>query len=429
MDWRVQYSDKLVSADEAVKHVRSGDMVMVQQAHATATLLLDALVKRADELENVTIMSHNLWEVPAFLDRRYSDSFHYLCNFLDKGTRAASKAGMVDFVPVFYHNMPKYYKEVNRPDVFFLMLTEPDKDGYCSYSLNADYSCACAEAAKTIIAQINPSLPRTFGAKISMDDLTWIVEQDQPLKEVKMGKSGEIEKAIAAQIAPHIRDGACLQLGIGGVPDAILPWLKDKKNLGVHSELLSDGIVDLYESGAIDNSRKTVNRGKFVVNFLIGTQKLFRFVDNNPDVLVLPVDYVNDPWVIGQNDNVVSINSCLQVDLLGQVNADTVRGELYSGVGGQVDFIRGARLSKGGLSFIALPSTAVNGTISRIVPHLDSRTPVTTSRFDVQYICTEFGAVNLWGKTVRERAELLINIAHPDFRGELREQARALKLI
>lgn len=429
MDWRAKYNDIIVSADEAVKCIKSGDMIMIQQAHATSYFLLDALARRADELEDISIMCHNLWQAPSFLGTEYERKFHLLCNFLDKGTRPAYKEGKVDFVPVFYHDMPKYYREINRPDVFFVMLTPPDENGYCSYALNADYSCACAEAAKIIIAQINPSLPRTYGAKISMDDLTWVVEHDEPMEEMKLGKCGEIEKQIAAQIAPFIKDGACLQLGIGGVPDAVLSWLKDKKHLGVHSELLSDGIVELYEAGAIDNSMKTVNKGKFVVNFLIGTKKLFDFVDNNPDVLVLPVDYVNDPWVIGQNENVVSINSCLQVDLLGQVDADTISGKLYSGIGGQVDFVRGARLSKGGLSFIALPSTAKNSTISRIIPHLETGTPTTTSRHDVQYICTEYGAVNLYGRTVRERAELLISIAHPNFRDALRAQARAEGLV
>ena len=256
-----------------------------------------------------------------------------------------------------------------------------------------------------------------------MDELDYIVIHDQPLPELTKSQTGGVEQQIAAHIVPYIQDGACLQLGIGGLPDAILGFLKDKKHLGIHSEVLSDGIIDLYESGAIDNSQKKLDKGKIVANFLIGTKRLFDFADHNPDLLVVPVDYTNDPYIISQNDHVVSINSCLQVDLLGQVNADTIGGKQYSGCGGQIDFVRGAQMSRGGMSFITLPSTAKNGTVSRIIPHLETGTPVTTSRFDVQYICTEYGVVNLFGKTVSERAEALIEIAHPDFRPALRRQA------
>lgn len=422
MDWKTAYADKIVSAAEAVKHVRSGDTVVIQQASGTATYLVDALTDRADELENVKIIAHNLWEVPRFLDPQYGKSFRHVSQFLDRGTRQAYREGRVDMLPAFYYQMPKYYRE-HPADVFFVMLTEPDENGFCSYALNADYSVANVEAAKLVIAQINPSLPWTYGARVSMDQLDYVVVHDQPLPELTKSKTGGVEERIAAHIVPYIQDGACLQLGIGGLPDAILGFLKDKKHLGVHSEVLSDGIIDLYESGAIDNSQKKLDKGKMVVNFLIGTKRLFDFANHNPDLLVLPVDYTNDPYVIAQNDNVVSINSCLQVDLLGQVNADTIGGRQYSGCGGQIDFVRGAQMSKGGMSFITLPSTAKGGAISRIVPHLETGTPVTTSRFDVQYICTEYGAVNLFGLTVSERAEALIGIAHPDFREELRRQA------
>ena len=422
MDWRTVYADKIVSAAEAVSHVKSGDTVVIQQASGTATYLMDALTERADELENVKIIAHNLWEVPRFLDPQYGKNFRHISQFLDRGVRTAYREGRVDLLPAFYYKMPQYYRE-HPADVFFVMLTEPDENGVCSYSLNADYSVANVEAAKIVVAQINPSLPWTYGSTVSMDELDYVVIHDDPLPQLTKSKTSGVEERIAAHIVPYIQDGACLQLGIGGLPDAILGFLKDKKHLGIHSEVLSDGIIELYESGAIDNSAKQINTGKMVANFLIGTKRLFDFADHNPDLLMLPVDYTNDPYVIAQNDNVISINSCLQVDLLGQVNADTIGGRQYSGCGGQIDFVRGAQMSKGGMSFITLPSTAKNGTVSRIVPHLETGTPVTTSRFDVQYICTEYGAVNLFGLTVSERAEALISIAHPDFREELRRQA------
>lgn len=428
MDWKVAYAAKIVSPSEAVRHVKSGDTVVIQQASGTATCLVDALTDRAEELEHVKIIAHNLWDVPRFLEPKYGKSFRHVSQFLDRGVRQAYREGRVDLLPAFYYQMPQYYRE-NPADVFFVMLTEPDENGFCSYSLNADYSVSNVEAAKLVIAQINPSLPWTYGAKVSLEELDYIVIQDQPLPELEKSRSNGVEKQIASFIVPYIQDGACLQLGIGSLPDAILGFLKDKKHLGIHSEVLSDGIIDLYESGAIDNSQKTLDRGKMVANFLIGTKRLFAFADHNPNLLVLPVDYTNDPYVIAQNDHVVSINSCLQVDLLGQVNADTIGGKQYSGCGGQIDFVRGAQMSKGGMSFITLPSTAKGGTISRITPHLETGTPVTTSRFDVQYVCTEYGVVNLFGKTVSERAEALIQIAHPAFREDLYRKAKEEHLI
>lgn len=428
MDWKATYQNKIVSAGQAVKCVNSGDTVVLQQAAGTAMHLMDALTDRAPELKDVKVIAHNIWETPRFLEPQYAGIFRHVSQFLDRGTRQAYREGRVDPLPAFYYQMPKYYRE-HPADVFFVMLTEPDEEGNCSYGLNADYSVANIEAAKTVVAQINPSLPWTYGAKVSLDKLDYIVIHDQPLPELTKSETGGVEEQIAAHIVPFIQDGACLQLGIGGLPNAILNFLKDKKHLGIHSEVLSDGIIDLYESGAIDNSCKTLDKGKIVSNFLIGTKRLFDFADHNPDLLVVPVDYTNDPYVIAQNDNVISINSCLQVDLLGQVNADTIGGKQYSGCGGQIDFVRGAQMSKGGKSFITLPSTAKKGTVSRIIPHMETGTPVTTSRFDVQYICTEYGVVNLSGKTVKERAEALIGIAHPDFRGELRRQAVEEKLI
>ena len=429
MNWREKYKDKIVPAAEAVKSIKSGDKVMFQQSHGVSLTLLDALTDRADELENVTLMNHITFGSPRFLEPQYEKSFKHVSNFLAGATRKAYAEGRMEYMPCFYYQTPDYYRNVNRPDVFLVSLSMPDENGVCSYSLNPDYSIACVEVAKTVIAHINPNLPKTHGSTISLDEVTYVVEKEEEVMEVFMAGNGEVEKAIGQHIAPLINDGDTLQLGIGGVPDAVLSCLGDKKDLGIHSELFSDGVVDLYNAGVITNKKKNLHNGKFIANFLIGSQKLFDFVDDNPDVLMLPVDYVNDPRVIAKNDNMVSINSCIEVDLLGQVNADSVRGEFYSGVGGQVDFIRGASMSKGGKSIISVPSTAGKGKFSRIVCKFDEGTPITTSRFDVHYICTEFGIVELRGKTIKERAEALISIAHPDFREDLTQQAKEAGLI
>ena len=261
-----------------------------------------------------------------------------------------------------------------------------------------------------------------------MDQITWAVEHPSPLKEVIMGRAGETEKTIAGLIAPLIQDGACLQAGIGGIPDIVLSLLKEKNDLGIHTELLTDGIVDLCRIGVINNKRKNICSGVSVATFAVGSKKLFEFIDHNPTIAMLPVDFVNNPRIIAQNDNVISINSCLQVDLLGQVNADTISGAPYSGIGGQADFVRGASMSKGGKSFLALPSIACQGAVSRIVPFLPSDTPVTTSRFDVQYIVTEYGIADLWGKSMKERAKALIDIAHPKFRSNLEQSLKTSEL-
>lgn len=425
MDWKRVYADKIVETpDEAVKIIRDGDRVTFQQGHAENKALLAALVRRKDELSNVWIHGHNHWGPADYCKPGTEGHFKCTSNFLCTSNRKDNHEGRLDFLPMFYHQTEEFYGDGLRPDVFFLMLSAPDEDGICSFGLNADYSVVCARSAKKVIAQINPSMPRTYGAVFNLKDADVILEYDEPLTEISMGTPGELDQKIGGYIADLIRDGDCLQLGIGGIPNAVLACLKDKKDLGIHSELFSDGVVDLYNAGVITNARKNYNRGKFVANFLLGSQKLFDFANNNPDVLVLPVGITNDPVEIAKNDNMVSINSCLQVDLFGQVNAETINGKEYSGIGGQVDFVRGAQMSKGGRSIITVKSTAKNDTISNIVVSLPPRTIVTTSRYDVQYVCSEYGIVNLHGKMVSERAEALISIAHPKFRESLRAEAK-----
>ena len=294
-------------------------------------------------------------------------------------------------------------------DVALVSVTPPDENGMVSLGVSVDYDYEAVMTAKIVIAQVNDQMPFTYGKLIPVDKFTYFVDYSAPIIELAPPKIGPIEEAIGKYCSSLIHDGDTLQLGIGAIPDAVLKFLKDKKDLGIHSEMFSDGVVDLVEAGVITNKKKTLHPGKLVANFLMGTKKLYDFVDHNPDVLMLPVDYVNHPIVIGQNENLVSINSCVQVDLI-------------SGVGGQVDFIRGASFSKGGRSILAFPSTAAKGTVSRIVANLDYGAPVTTSRMDVDYIVTEYGVAHLKGHSLRERAKSLIAIAHPDFRAELQDE-------
>jgi len=430
MNWREKYKDKIVStADEAVKIVQNGDFVFFQQGHAENKALVAALVQRATELEGIKMHCHNHWGPSEYSKPGMEGHFKAHSNFLGTPNRKDCHEGRVEFLPLFYHQTDDLYSNTMTPDVFFLMTSPPDENGICSLGLSVDYSVACIRSAKKIICQINPAMPRTCGNSFNLEDAAVILELEEPLTEISMGEIGEVERQIAAHIAPMIHDGDCLQLGLGGIPNCVLYNLRDRKDLGIHSELFSDGVVDLYREGVITNQLKNYNKGKFVANFLVGSHKLFDFVDNNPDVLVLPVGITNDPREIAKNDNMVSINSCLQVDLYGQVNAETINGKEYGGIGGQVDFVRGAQMSKGGRSIITVKSTAKNDTVSNIVSTFSPYTVVTTSRYDVQYICSEYGIVNLHGLMVSQRAKALISIAHPKFREQLRIEAKGAGIL
>jgi len=303
------------------------------------------------------------------------------------------------------------------------MVSEPDENGMCSYSMNADFIYEGAQLSRDVILHVNPAMPRTYGSEISLEDATYIVYGREEPVEMEIGRGGEAEEKIAKFIADQIDDGSILQMGIGGIPDFVLSFLGDKKDLGIHTELIGTGLVDLYNKGVITNATKKINKGKSVTTFMVGGRKLADWAHNNKDLLVLPVDYVNNPYVIAQNDKMISINGCVSVDLQGQVCSDVVGGKQFSGIGGQVDFVRGATISKGGRSFLCLPSTAKGDSISRIVFQLDGSSPVTTSKYDVDAIVTEYGIANLWGKTDVQRAKALIEIAHPKFREELERQA------
>jgi 4-hydroxybutyrate CoA-transferase len=424
-DWQAKYRDKIVGAAEALRAVKSGDRVVTGHATGEPQALIEALVARAPELEGVEIV-HMVAMGPAkYAQPGMEKSFRHNGFFLGGATRKAVEEGRADFTPCFFHEIPRLFAEKIMPvDVALIQVTPPDADGFCSYGVSADYTQPAAENARMVIAQVNRQLPRTGGVRISLDAVRFIVEQDQPIIELAPPKIGEVERKIGENVASLIPDGATLQLGIGAIPDAVLLFLDKKKDLGIHSEMFSDGVVHLAEMGVVTNRRKTVHPGKFIATFLMGSRKLYDFVDNNPDVELYPVDYVNDPYVIGRHDNMISINAALQVDLMGQVNAEMIGSRQFSGIGGQVDFVRGASRSKGGKAIIAMPSTAAGGKISRICLELDRGAAVTTSRTDVHTVVTEYGIAELRGKTLRQRAAALIAIAHPDFRDELKGVAK-----
>ena len=424
--WKDHYKNKIVSAAEALKIVKSGDRVVIGHACGEPPALVAALVERAPELRNVEIV-HMVAMGPAkYAQPGMESSFRHNALFVGGSTRKSVEEKRADYTPCFFSEIPRLFRDGFLPvDVALIQVTPPDEQGFCSFGVSVDYTQTATECAKIVICQVNNQMPKTSGAKIHLDQMTCIVEKDEPLIELKPAKIGDLEKKIGENVAALIPDGATLQLGIGAIPDAVLLFLGNKKDLGIHSEMFSDGVVFLAEAGVVTNRKKTINPGKFIATFLMGTQKLYDFVNNNPDVIMLPVDQVNDPYIIGQNQNMISINSALQVDLIGQVNAEMIGSRQFSGIGGQVDFVRGASRSLGGKSIIALPSTASGGTISRIAVDLDHGAAVSTSRNDVHCIVTEYGVANLRGKSLRERARALISIAHPDFRADLEAAATA----
>lgn len=424
MSWKEIYKSKLVTAEEAVKNIKSGDRVVVGHACGEPKDIIEAMVKNKDAYRNVEIVHMVSMGKSEYAKPEMAPYFRHNSIFVGATTRDAVAEGRGDFTPCYFSCVPKFFRDGTLPvDVAMVQLSPPDEHGYCSFGVSNDYTKPAAENAKIVIAEVNDKMPRTLGDSfIHVSNIDYIVETSNDIIELKAPKIGDVERAIGENCAKLIEDGSTLQLGIGAIPDAVLLFLKDKKDLGIHSEMISDGVVELMESGVINNKAKTLHQGKAAVTFLMGTKKLYDFVDNNPSVVMYPVDYINDPVVIAKNYKMVSINSCIQVDFMGQIASESIGLKQFSGVGGQVDFVRGAAMGQDGKSIIAIPSTASRGRISRIVPFLDKGAAVTTSRNDVHYVVTEYGIANLRGKTLRERARALINIAHPDFRSELIEE-------
>ncbi|MBP8974056.1 MAG: acetyl-CoA hydrolase/transferase family protein [Anaerolineae bacterium] len=427
-DWLSQYEPKKVTAQEAMRVLRSGYRLFVTGNASVPQRLVKALEERALELRDLMLIQVLVIGKADYVQPEFAPHLRVNSLFVSPSIREAVNAGRADFTPVFLSEIPRLFKSGRLPiDVALIQVSPPDRYGYCSYGTEVGVTKTAAESAKFVIAEVNPHMPRTLGDSfIHVGKIDYVVEVDYFLPEVQMAISSPEQEAIANHLAAIIPDGATLQMGIGGIPDAVLRKLYNHKHLGVHTELFSDGVVDLVEAGVITNERKTLHPGKIIAGFLMGTQRLYDFVDDNPIVELHPTEYINDPFVIAKNDRMVSINSALQIDLTGQVCADSVGTYLFSGVGGQVDFVRGAARSNGGMPIIAMLSTAKNETISRIVPMLEPGAGVVTTRNDVHFVATEYGVADLYGRTIRERARALIEIAHPRFRAELDEAAERL---
>jgi len=393
---------------------------------ATPTVLLDALAVRARSLRNVTIMQLHLEHAEAIADQSLEGHLRNRCFFAGKSTRELIHQGRADYVPIFLSEIPKLFRRgEQRVDTALVQVSRPDAHGNCSLGISVEATAAACEVAGKIIAHINPRMPRTHGdGFINFEDIDYAFEQDSPLILYEPDARSDIPARIGKHVAQLVDDGACLQMGIGAIPDAALRLLGDRRDLGVHTEMFSDGVVDLMERGVINNSRKKIARGMTVTGFTMGSQRLYDFVDDNPDVVFMDIEFVNNPLVIAKNSHVTSINSAIQIDLSGQICADSMGTKIYSGVGGQVDFVFGATFSEHGKSIIALPSTARDGGLSRLVTTLERGAGVVTTRAQTDYVVTEYGIAHLRGRSVAERARDLIAISHPDFQEALAREAR-----
>src|SRR5271169_2022270 len=397
--------------------------VYIQPGCAEPETLVEALMRRAPFVEDVEVVHMLTMGAAPYVAPEMAGHFRHNAMFIGANVREAINEGRADYTPIYLSEIEGLFESGAMPiHVALLQLSLPDSHGFCSFGVGVDTSLTAAKCARYVVAQINDQMPRTFGDSfIHVSKLDAIVDSSRPLCAMKQPKITDMHKAIARNVAGLIDDGAVLQTGIGGIPDAVLPFLMDRKDLAVHSELVSDGVIPLIEAGVITGARKSFRPRKIILGFAIGSKRLFDFVDNNPIFEFHPTAYTNDPILIARNDNMVAINSALQIDLTGQVCSDSIGSQFYSGIGGQVDFLRGASRSKGGKPVIAISSTAKSGRISRIVPMLDPGAGVVTSRGLVRYVVTEYGVAYLHGKTIRERAKSLIEIAHPDFRAELYE--------
>jgi acyl-CoA hydrolase len=421
MNWRDEYRRKVVSATEAVQCIQSNMRVYIHPGCAEPEALVEALMALGPFVKNVEIVHLMTTGRADYIAPQMEGHFRHNAMFIGGNVRQAVNEGRADYTPVFLSQIEELFESGQMPiDVALIQVSPPDAHGFCSFGVGVDTTLTAAHCAKWVVAQVNDQMPRTFGdCFIHVKDIDTVVEVSRPLCELKPHEITDVHHAIGRYISGLIEEGSTLQLGIGGIPDAVLLELMNHKDLGIQTEMLSDSVIPLIEAGIINGCRKTIHPGKIILAFVLGSKKLFDYVNNNPIFEFHPNKYTNDPWVVSQNDKMVAINSALQVDITGQVCADSIGTYFYSGIGGQVDFIRGASHSKGGKPIIAIPATAKNGTISRIVPMLDPGAGVVTSRGSVHYVVTEYGVAYLHGRTIRQRAEALIEIAHPKFRDEL----------
>ncbi len=421
MSWMQIYRDRLFTPEQAVATVTSGQRVYLGSGCATPHVLIDALVARAEELENVEIIHHLTFGKVPYLGPDMQG--HFRCNdcFVGANTREAVNAGEADYVPVHLHDMPRLFRDRIVPlDVAMIIVSPPDEHGFCSFGIEVGVTKPAALAAGRIIAQVNRAMPRTLGDSfIHISKIDCFVEADADLDEFRPAPATEVQRQIGRHVAGLIENGACMQLGLGAIPNAVLAFLGDRKDLGVHTEMFTEALPDLLATGVVTGERKTFHPGKVVAGFVMGTREVYDFTHDNALLEFHPTDYVNHPGNIARNDHMVAVNSAIQADLTGQICSDSIGERIYSGFGGQADFMRGAALSEGGLPVIALPSTTEDGLLSRIVPFLDHGAGVVITRADVHCVVTEYGVAQLLGRNVRQRAEALITVAHPDFRESL----------
>ncbi|BAL26447.1 acetyl-CoA hydrolase/transferase family protein [Azoarcus sp. KH32C] len=431
MNAHTLYQQKRMSAADAAALVKSGDTIVVPTGVGEPPSLLEALSERRHGLENVTVSQILPLRKYGYFDPETVRNIRHSAYFFGGASRPGGQAGWVDFVPNYFSELPQLIDRGLTPaDVVFSMASPMDEHGYFSLSLAPDYTMAAVKKARAIILEVNPNVPFAYGdCHVHVSQVAAIVTSDGPLTEVGLPAIGPVQEAIGKYVADLIDDGSTLQIGYGGIPDAVVMQLKHKHDLGIHTEMIGDGILTLIESGAVTNRKKTHKPGKMLATFALGSNKLYQYMHRNPSLEMHPVDVTNDPYLAAQNDKLIAINATMQVDFLGQCGSESLGFAPYSGTGGQADFVRAANRSKDGKAFIVLPSTAKDGSISRIVPTLTPGTHVTTSKNDINYVVTEYGVAQLRGKSAKQRCEALIGIAHPDFRGELREAAKRINLL
>jgi acyl-CoA hydrolase/RimJ/RimL family protein N-acetyltransferase len=430
-DWKAKHKDKITNAAGAMKLVKSGNSIFIGTGCAQPQHLVNALVEYSGGISDAHIIHLLTMGTAPYADDKFREKFKMNTFFIAENVRDALARGIGDYTPIFLSEIPHQFETGRIPiDVALISVTPPDSNGLCSLGVSVDIVKSAASNAKFIIAQVNSNMPRTFGDSfLHINDIDTLVPFDEPIIEVKPAEPDEVLRRIGQNVARLVDDGSTIECGIGRIPQALAEFLKDKEDLGVHTEMFGDWIIELVECGVINCSKKTLNRGKVTASFCMGTKRLYDYIDNNPMFEFYPTEYVNDPYVIGQHEKMVAINVGLEIDLTGQVCSDSLGFQFYSGIGGQVDFIRGAARSRGGKAIIAMPSTAKEEKVSRIVSQLTEGAGVVTTRGDVHYVVTEYGIAYLHGKNIRERAMSLINIAHPKFRPSLIEAAKARKYI
>ena len=431
MTYQAQYNAKRMTAEEAIKQVRNGDFIIVPTGAGEPPVLLTTLSDARRNYKDVKVGSVLPMRKFGYLDPETYENVRQVSFFLGGQSRAGAQQGWVEYIPCNFSDIPRKIERDNiAANVVFALCSPMDDHGYFSISLGPDYTMAALTKAHAVVLEVNPNVPFANGAcHVHISQVTALIEDDAPVLEVGLPKIGPVQQAIGKYVADMIDDGSTLQIGYGGIPDAVVMQLTDKKDLGVHTEMLGDGIMSLVEAGVVNCSRKNFNKGKIIATFALGSKKLYQFMHRNPMLEMHPVNYTNDPYSAGQNDNLVSVNATLQIDFLGQCGSESLGPLPFSGTGGQADFVRAANRSKGGKSFIVLPSTAKDDTISRISPMLTPGTAVSTSKNEVNYVVTEFGVAKLDGKSAKQRTLELISIAHPNFRAELMESAKKMKLV